>query len=321
MVDENRDFNKTPKIKVIGVGGAGNNAVNTMIEDKVRGVSFYNLNTEGGSLKKSKTNNILQIGVNVTNGLGAGSNENIGEKAAIESRDEIKNILQGTDMLFITAGMGGGTGTGAAPVIANIAKEMGILTVGVVSKPFLFEGKQRRARAEYGTQKLRQYVDDLIVILNDNLLKLTDKKITFKNAFSMADNILEQGVTSITDLLRTTGDVNIDFADIKTIMSYKGRAYMGIGIASGEKNIEEAVKQSIDSSLTETKIDGAKGIIVNIKGNENLSLMEVSNAITTLNDKISEDANIIFGTVTDNSLEDNVVVTVIATGIEDDSIE
>ena len=321
MVDENKEFNKTPKIKVIGVGGAGNNAVNTMIEDKVRGVSFYNLNTDGGCLKKSKTNNILQIGVNVTNGLGAGSNENIGEKSALESKEDIKNILQGTDMLFITAGMGGGTGTGAAPVIANIAKEMGILTVGGVSKPFLFEGKQRRARAEYGTQNLRQYVDDLIVILNDNLLKLTDKKITFKNAFSMADNVLEQGITSITDLLRTTGDVNIDFADIKTIMSYKGRAYMGIGIAAGEKNIEEAVKQAIDSSLTETKIDGAKGIIVNIKGNENLSLMEVSNAITTLNDKISEDANIIFGTVTDNSLEDNAVVTVIATGIEDDTIK
>ena len=219
MVDENRDFNKTPKIKVIGVGGAGNNAVNTMIEDNVRGVSFYNLNTEIGSLKKSRTNNIIQIGANVTNGLGAGANENIGEKAAIESRDEIKNILQGTDLLFITAGMGGGTGTGAAPVIANIAKEMGILTIGVVSKPFLFEGKQRRARAEYGTQNLKQYVDDLIVILNDNLLKLKDKKITFKNAFSMADNILEQGITSITDLLRTTGDVNIDFADIKTIMN------------------------------------------------------------------------------------------------------
>ena len=321
MVDENRDFNKTPKIKVIGVGGAGNNAVNTMIEDNVRGVSFYNLNTEIGSLKKSRTNNIIQIGANVTNGLGAGANENIGEKAAIESRDEIKNILQGTDLLFITAGMGGGTGTGAAPVIANIAKEMGILTIGVVSKPFLFEGKQRRARAEYGTQNLKQYVDDLIVILNDNLLKLKDKKITFKNAFSMADNILEQGITSITDLLRTTGDVNIDFADIKTIMNYRGRAYMGIGIASGEQKIEEAVKQAIDSSLTETKINGAKGIIVNIKGNENLSLMEVSNAITILNDKICDDANIIFGTVTDNNLEDAVMVTVIATGIDEDAVK
>lgn len=268
-----RELDRMLKIKVIGVGGAGNNAVTRMIEDNVKGVSFYMLNTETGTLKRSRTSNTLQIGVQTTKGLGAGANEIVGERAAIENKEEIKQILSGADLVFITAGMGGGTGTGAAPIVAEIAKEMGILTIGIVTKPFMFEGKARSLRAEKGTERLKENVDDLIVVLNDNLLKVTDSKITLNNAFSLADNILEQGITSITDLLTSIGEVNIDFADIKTTMSYKGKAYMGIGSAVGEKKIEDAVRQAIENPLTESKIDGAKGVIFNVKGNNTLSLM------------------------------------------------
>ncbi|CDB31544.1 cell division protein FtsZ [Clostridium sp. CAG:575] len=308
---------KMPKIKVIGVGGAGNNAINRMIEDNVSGVSFYMMNTETGTLKRSRTSNILQIGVQTTRGLGAGANELVGERAAIENKEEIKQILQGADLVFITAGMGGGTGTGAAPIVAEIAKEMGILTIGIVTKPFLFEGKARKLRADKGTERLRNNVDDLIVVLNDNLLKVTDTKITLDKAFSLADDVLEQGITSITDLLTSIGEVNIDFADIKTTMSYKGKAYMGIGRASGEKKIEEAVRQAIENPLTESKIDGAKGVIFNVKGDESLSLIEINSAIGLINEKISDDANVIFGTVIDNNMGEEVSVTVIATGIEE----
>lgn len=308
---------KMPKIKVIGVGGAGNNAINRMIEDNVSGVSFYMMNTETGTLKRSRTSNILQIGVQTTRGLGAGANELVGERAAIENKEDIKKILQGADLVFITAGMGGGTGTGAAPIVAEIAKEMGILTIGIVTKPFLFEGKARKLRADKGTERLRNNVDDLIVVLNDNLLKVTDTKITLDKAFSLADDVLEQGITSITDLLTSIGEVNIDFADIKTTMSYKGKAYMGIGRASGEKKIEEAVRQAIENPLTESKIDGAKGVIFNVKGDESLSLIEINSAIGLINEKISDDANVIFGTVIDNNMGEEVSVTVIATGIEE----
>ena len=315
---EQREQNKGLKIKVIGVGGAGNNAVNRMIEEKVKGVSFYLLNTETGTLKRAKTNNILQLGVETTKGLGAGANENVGAKAAMENREEIKQILQGADMVFITAGMGGGTGTGAAPVVAEIAKEMGILTIGIVTSPFQFEGKARKVRAEYGIQKLRENVDDLIVILNDNLLKITDEKITLNNAFSMADKVLKQGITGVTDLLTSVGEVNIDFADIRTTMKYTGKAYMGIGRASGERKIEDAVKEAINNPLTESKIDGAKGVIFNVKGNEQLSLMEINSGIGIINDKINEDANVIFGTVIDENMNDEVEVTVIATGVTEE---
>ena len=314
---EQRDQSKTPKIKVIGVGGAGNNAVNRMIEDKVQGVTFYLLNTETGTLKRAKTNNILQIGVETTKGLGAGANENVGARAAMENKEEIKQILQGADMVFITAGMGGGTGTGAAPVVAEIAKEMGILTVGVVTKPFKFEGKARKVRAEYGIQKLKDNVDDLIVILNDSLLKVTDERITLNTAFSLADKVLEQGITGVTDLLNSTGEVNIDFADIRTTMKYHGKAYMGIGKASGDRKIEDAVRQAITNPLTENKIDGAKGVIFNVKGNTDLSLLEINSAISLVNDRISEDANVIFGTVVDSKMGDKVEVTVIATGVDE----
>lgn len=312
---EPREQNKTPKIKVIGVGGAGNNAVNRMIEEGIKGVSFYILNTETASLRRAKTKNILQIGVETTKGLGAGANENVGAKAAMENKEDIKKILQGTDMVFITAGMGGGTGTGAAPVIAEIAKEMGILTVGIVTKPFLFEGKARKVRAEYGIGRLKESVDDLIVILNDNLLKVTDEKVTLNDAFTLADKVLKQGITGVTDLLTSVGEVNIDFADIKTTMKYSGKAYMGIGKASGDRKLEDAVKQAITNPLTENKIDGAKGVIFNVKGDKNLSLMEISSAISQVNDKISEEANVIFGTVIDENMYDEVEVTVIATGV------
>ncbi len=312
-----RDIDRMLKIKVIGVGGAGNNAINRMIEDNVKGVSFYMINTETGTLKRSRTSNTLQIGVQTTRGLGAGANEIIGERAAIENKEEIKQILRGADLVFIAAGMGGGTGTGAAPIIAEIAKEMGILTIGIVTKPFMFEGKARKLRAEKGAERLKENVDDLIVVLNDNLLKVTDSKITLNNAFSLADNILEQGITSITDLLTSIGEVNIDFADIKTTMSYRGKAYMGIGSARGEKKIEDAVIQAIENPLTESKIEGAKGVIVNIRGNNTLSLIEINSAIAIINERVSEDANIIFGTVIDENIGDEVCVTVIATGVEE----
>ena len=303
-----RDLDRMLKIKVIGVGGAGNNAINRMIEDNVKGVSFYMINTETGTLKRSRTSNILQIGVQTTRGLGAGAKEN---------KEEIKAILRGADLVFIAAGMGGGTGTGAAPIVAEIAKEMGILTIGIVTKPFAFEGKARKLRAEKGTERLKNNVDDLIVVLNDNLLKVTDSKITLNNAFSLADDILEQGITSITDLLTSIGEVNIDFADIKTTMSYRGKAYMGIGRARGERKIEEAVRQAIENPLTESTIDGAKGVIFNVRGNETLSLMEINSATTLINEKVSEDANIIFGTVIDENMGEDVCVTVIATGVEE----
>ena len=316
IIKINDDTEASAKIIVVGVGGAGNNAVNRMIEDHVKGVTFYMLNTETGTLKRAKTSNTLQIGIQTTRGLGAGANEKVGERAAIENKEEIKQILQGGDLVFITAGMGGGTGTGAAPIVAEVAKEMGILTIGIVTKPFLFEGKARKLRADKGTERLKDNVDDLIVVLNDNLLKTTDSKITLDQAFSIADNVLEQGITSITDLLTSIGEVNVDFADIKTTVSYKGHAYMGIGRASGEKKVEEAVKQAIDNPLTQSKIDGAKGVIFNVKGDESLSLIEINSAIGLINDKISEEANVIFGTVIDNNMNGEVAVTVIATGVE-----
>lgn len=319
MYNELKEITNTPKIKVIGVGGAGNNAVNRMIEDKIQGVSYYLINTETGTLKRAKTKNILQIGKETTRGLGAGANENVGEKAARENKEQIKEILIGADMVFIVAGMGGGTGTGAAPVVAEIAREMKILTIGVVTKPFLFEGKARKLRANYGVEKLKEQVDDLIVVLNDKLLKVTDKKITLDSAFSMADEVLEQGITGVTDLLTTIGEVNVDFADIKTTVKYRGKAYMGLGTAKGEGKIEEAVRQAIANPLTESKIDNAKGVIFNVKGDESLSLLEINNAIGIINDKISDDANVIFGTVIDENMGDSVGVTIIATGVEEKS--
>lgn len=307
------------KAMVIGVGGGGNNAVNRMIEEKVQNIEFGLMNTEAGFIKRAKTKNILQIGKDVTKGLGAGADPYIGEKAALENKEEIKKILNGTDILFVTAGMGGGTGTGAAPVVAELAKEMGILTVGIVTKPFTFEGRRRAARADMGIEKMRNSVNALIVVLNNQLLKVASHNIAMTDAFHMADDVLKQGIQSITDLITKVGDINIDFADVRTIMSYKGKAYMGIGEAEGENRLVDAVKEAIQNPLTETKIDRAKGVIFHVTGGEDLGLNEVNNGIALVNDKIDAEANIIFGTSIDESYKDKVKVTVIATGIEENS--
>lgn len=304
------------KIKVIGVGGGGNNSALHIINEKVKNIETYLINTEMGVLKRTNYRNILQIGKETTKGLGAGANEIVGENAARESKEDIEKILENTDMLFVTAGMGGGTGTGAAPVVAEIAKEKGILTVGVVTKPFMFEGKLREMRAEQGIKRLKENVNALIVILNDNLLKVANKNTPLEQAFLLANEVVKQGIQSITDLITTVGEINLDFADIKTIFSYKGKAYMGIGKSEGEARVEEAIKQAIENPLTENKIDNAKGVIFNVSGGENLSLTEIDSAIKIINDKVDSEANIIFGTVIDKNLDNKVVVTVIATGVE-----
>ena len=303
-------------IKVIGIGGAGNNAVNRMIEDGIDGVEFYELNTEVKVFEDAKTKNTMQIGKEITKGLGAGGDVSIGEKAVLENKEEIKNILQGTDLLFLTAGMGGGTGTGAIPAVAQTAKEMGILTVGIVSKPFSFEGRIRMAKAERGINELRENVNSLIVVLNDNLLK-TNNRITLENAFKEADLVLEKGIKGITDQIATPGLVNIDFADIRTIIGYKGNAYMGIGRGKGDTRNDQAVKEAIGNPLTETSIQGAKGVIVNIAGSAEMPLDEINAIMTVIGDRVDNpEANIIFGTIIDDSLQDEIVITVIATGIE-----
>lgn len=306
-----------PKIKVIGIGGGGNNAVRQMVEDKIKDVEFCFINTELAMLNKTKVENVLQIGRETTKGLGAGANPEVGEKAAIESKEEIKQLLAGTQLLFLTAGMGGGTGTGAIPVVAGIAQEMGIQTIAIVTKPFLFEGRLRSSRADNGIEKLRQHVNSLILISNDKLLKIAgNKKMSVIDAFKMADNVLEQGIKSITDLITSIGDINVDFADVSTMLTYKGMAYMGIGKASGEGRMIDAVNQAIANPLTESNINNAKGVIFNVRGNTELALSEINDGIAKINDLISEDANVVFGTTTDNSLGDKVVVTVIATGVE-----
>ena len=310
------NIENTLNIKVLGIGGGGNNATARLIDDGVKNINTYFINTEISKLKKMNPRNVLQIGKQTTRGLGAGANERIGEAAAIESSEEIKNMLQGTDMLFLTSGMGGGTGTGAMPVIAEIAKSMGILTVAIVTKPFAFEGKVRALRAEMGIEKLKDNVNAKIVVLNDRLLKISKEKITVNKAFELADNILEQGIQSITDLVTTVGEINIDFADIQTIFNYKGKAYMGIGTTNEEQTLEDAIKQAIENPLTENKIDNAKGVIVNVKGGETLSLSEINLAMQVINDRVAENANIIFGTTIDDSLYSKKIVTVIATGIE-----
>lgn len=310
-----QNVDSTVKIKVIGIGGGGNNAVSRIIEDNVPNIETYLMNTEISKLKQINPRNVLQIGKQTTKGLGAGANERIGEASAIESTDQIKEILQGTDMLFLTAGMGGGTGTGAIPVVANIAQSMGILTVAIVTKPFAFEGKQRLGRAEVGIEKLKQNVNALVVVLNDRLLKLTKEKLLINKAFELADNILEQGIHSITDLITTVGNINIDYADIQTIFSYKGKAYMGIGIANEGESLEDAVKQAVENPLTENKIDNAKGVIFNVTGGESLGLSEINTAMQVINDRAHEDANIMFGTIIDENLGNKKIVTVIATGI------
>lgn len=301
------------RIKVIGVGGGGNNAVTNIIKDKVKNVETFLINTETKILQRAETKNVLQIGKEITNGLGAGANDLVGEKAALESENEIRELLENTDMLFLTAGMGGGTGTGALPVVARIAKEMEILTVAIVTKPFTFEGRGRISRAERGIEKLKDNVNALIVICNDKL----DPKATMQESFKVADNVLKQGIQSVTDIITSVGEINLDFADIKTVLDYKGKGYMGIGKGQGENAVVEATKKAIDNPLTEYQIDNAKGIIFNVTGGEKaLKLNEVNTAIGLVNNRVDANADIIFGTVVDDNMEDEVVVTVIATGVE-----
>ena len=301
MYNEPQEMLNTPKIKVIGVGGAGNNAVNRMIEDNIKGVTYYLLNTETGTLKRAKTKNILQIGIETTKGLGAGANPDIGAQSAEESKSEVAEVLRGADMVFVTAGMGGGTGTGAAPIVAATAKEMGILTIGVVTKPFTFEGKKRLSQAERGIESLKGKVDTLVVIPNDKLLQIIDRKTSIIEAFKQADDVLRQGVQGISDLIAVPGLVNLDFADVKTIMLNQGMAHMGVGRASGENRAEDAAKEAIQSPLLETSIEGAKGVIINITGGEDLGLHEVNTAAELVQRSVDPEANIIFGTVTDTS--------------------
>jgi len=304
------------QIKVIGVGGGGNNAVNRMINAGLRGVEFIAINTDKQVLAKSEANTKIQIGEKLTRGLGAGANPEIGEKAANESRDEIEQSIKGADMVFITAGMGGGTGTGAAPVVAQIAKEMGILTVGVVTKPFLFEGRKRMQNAELGIANLKKCVDTLVTIPNDKLLQAIDKKTSIIDAFKKADDVLRRGVQGISDLVTVPGLVNVDFADVRAIMVDAGLAHMGIGRASGENRAEEAVKQAINSPLLETTIDGARGVLMNIVGGEDLTMHEINAAAGLVQDAVDPDAIFIFGAAIDENLNDEIVITVIATGFE-----
>ena len=320
MFDSNDDNNYmmdgSANIKVIGVGGGGNNAVNRMIEAGIKNVEFIAINTDRQALLFSKAPTRIQIGEKITRGLGAGANPDIGAQAAEESKAEIAEVLKGADMVFVTAGMGGGTGTGAAPVVAQAAKEMGILTIGVVTKPFTFEGKKRLSQAERGIESLKGKVDTLVVIPNDKLLQVIDRKTSIIEAFRMADDVLRQGVQGISDLIATPGLINLDFADVKTIMLDKGMAHMGIGRASGENRAEDAAKQAIQSPLLETSIEGANGVIINITGGADVGLHEANVAAELVQRSADPEANIIFGTVTDESLGDEIIITVIATGFE-----
>ena len=306
------------KIKVIGVGGAGNNVINRMITSGVEGVDFVVVNTDKQDLNKSVCKNKLQIGEKLTNGMGAGSKPEVGQKSAEESRASIAKILENTDMVFITAGMGGGTGTGAAPIVADLAREAGCLTVGVVTKPFKFEGANRMRQAESGIAALAEKVDSLIIIPNDRLKYVTDQKITFANAFGIADDVLKQAVTSISELVGYSERViiNLDFADVSAIMKDAGRAHMGVGTASGREKAEQAALAAVASPLLETSINGATGVLVNVTGSAELTLDDVETAAGIVQEAANPEANIIFGATWDENFEDEMRVTVIATGFE-----
>ena len=310
------DMDNFARIKVIGVGGGGNNAVNRMIDAGLRGVDFIAVNTDKQALFLSKANTKIQIGDKLTKGLGAGANPEIGERSANESRDEIAMAIKDADMVFVTAGMGGGTGTGGTPVIAQIAKELGILTVGVVTKPFMFEGRKRMQQAEQGVENLKEVVDTLVTIPNDRLLHIADKKTSMLEAFLIADDVLRQGVQGISDLIAVPGLINLDFADVKTIMNEKGLAHMGIGRGTGDSKAEDAANQAISSPLLETSIEGAKGVLLNITGGTDLGLQEVNTAAELIQNAADPEATIIFGAVIDENLKDEIVITVIATGFD-----
>ena len=311
------EMDQIAKIKVVGVGGGGNNAVNRMIESGVKGVEFIVANTDLQVLNASKASNKLQIGKNITNGLGAGANPEVGREAAIESKDEIKESLKGADMVFVTCGMGGGTGTGAAPVIAEIAQELGALTIGIVTKPFRFEGRRRMEHAVLGIDELKKHVDTLIVIPNDRLREIIDKSTPMLEAFKEVDNVLHRGVQSISDLIAVSGLVNLDFADVKTVMQKRGSALIGIGLGVGENRAIEAARQAVSSPLLETSIVGATDAIINVTGGTSLTLFEAEDAAEVVRQSANNDINIIFGAVINENLNDEVIVTVIATGFED----
>ena len=307
----------TAQIKVIGVGGGGSNAVNRMIDAGLNGVSFMAINTDKQALSGSKAETKLQIGEKLTKGLGAGANPEVGQKAAEENLDDLTKFIAGSDMVFITAGMGGGTGTGAAPIIAKAAKDLGVLTVGVVTKPFTFEGKKRRDHADLGIKFLKKYVDSLVVVPNDKLLQVAEKNTSMLDAFTMADEVLKQGVQGISDLIAEAGLINLDFADVKTVMSDRGIAHMGVGRGSGDTRVADAVKAAIESPLLETSINGAKAILLNIMGGYDLGMLEVNEAADQIEKAADKDAIVIFGASVKEDMKDEIIITVIATGFED----
>ncbi|HBM74371.1 MAG TPA: cell division protein FtsZ [Clostridiaceae bacterium] len=316
MLDFDVDADQFASIKVIGVGGGGNNAVNRMINSGLKGVEFISVNTDKQALQMSQASIKIQIGEKLTKGLGAGANPEIGKKAAEESKEQLSEAMKGADMVFITAGMGGGTGTGAAPIVAQAAKELGILTVGVVTKPFMFEGRKRMMQAEKGIEELRSKLDTLVTIPNERLLQVVEKRASILEAFKVADDVLRQGVQGISDLIIVPGLVNLDFADVKTIMVNTGLAHMGVGKGTGDNRAAEAAKQAIHSPLLETSITGATGVLLNITGGPNLGLFEVNEAAELVSQAADPDANIIFGAVIDEKLQDEIRITVIATGFE-----
>ena len=318
MFEFDESIDQSAKIKVIGVGGSGGNAVNTMINSNVSGVDFIVANTDAQALRTSKASMKIQIGAQLTKGLGAGANPTVGREAALEDRDKLAEALKGADMIFIAAGMGGGTGTGAAPIIAEVAREMGALTVGVVTKPFSREGRQRLAKGEDGIKELKKHVDSLIVIPNDRLLGLAGKSMSILDAFKPSDDVLRQAVQGISDLITTSGLINVDFADVKAIMSERGMAMMGIGLGSGENRAADAATRAISSPLLEDiDISGAKGVLVNISGSSSMTMDEFDAASRIIHEKVHEDANIIVGLVIDEELGDLIKVTAIATGFGD----
>ena len=316
---QQRKLENIADIRIIGVGGGGNKVVNRMIETGLKGVGFYAVNTESRAVRESLADNRIQIGKNITDGLGAGSDPEIGRRAAEESIDELKKISEGADLVFITAGMGGGTGTGAAPVIASLAKDQDVLTVAVVSRPFLFEGMVRQQNADAGIRLLKDRTDAILVISNENLLKLADRNTSLLDAFKLADEVLSDCVRGISDLLVTTAMINLDYADVRTILRDGGMCHMGIGIGTGEERVKKAVEKAISSPLLETSISGATGVILSVTGPEDLTMFEVEQAAGIVKEKVDSDANIIFGADIDSSLDDSVKITVIATGFNMDN--
>ncbi len=316
MLEFELESSNYASIKVVGVGGAGTNAVNRMVDSGLRGVEFIAVNTDKQALTMSKATNKIQIGEKLTKGLGAGANPDVGKRAAEESREELASVMKGADLVFVTCGMGGGTGTGAAPIIAEIARDQGILTIGVVSKPFMFEGRQRMKNAEMGIDQLKANVDTLVVVPNDRLLQIVSKGTTMTEAFKIADDTLRQGIQGISDLIAVPAMINLDFADVRTVMESRGLAHMGIGTGNGENRMVEAAKLAVSSPMLETSIDGARAVLINITGSPDVSIIEVNEAAQLITQAADPEANIIFGAGIDESLTDEVHITVIATGFE-----